>query len=155
MKQFPYEGLTFDDVTLVTRYADFLPDETNLASRFTSRITLNIPFASAAMDTVTEAGMATAMAMLGGIGVIHKNLPPEIQAQHVRRVKHHLNGLIMKPVAFRASDTLAYIRDYREEHHLSFSGFPILDDQNRLAGIVTSSDIRFAKKTATRASDVM
>jgi len=155
MKQFPYEGLTFDDVTLVTRYADFLPDATNLASRLTSRITLNIPFVSAAMDTVTEAGMATAMAMLGGIGVIHKNLPPEVQAQHVRRVKHHLNGLIMKPVAFRASDTLAYIHDYREEHHLSFSGFPIIDDQDRLAGIVTSSDIRFAKQTATRAADVM
>lgn len=155
MKQFPHEGLTFDDVTLVTRYADFLPDETSLGTRLTSRITLNIPFVSAAMDTVTEAGMATAMAMLGGIGVIHKNLPPEIQAQHVRRVKHYLNGLIMKPVAFRSSDTLDYIREYRCEHNLSFSGFPILDDQDRLAGIVTSSDIRFAKKTATCASDVM
>ena len=155
MKQFPYEGLTFDDVTLVTRYADFLPDETTLSTRFTSRITLNSPLVSAAMDTVTEAGMATAMALLGGIGVIHKNLPPEAQAQHVRRVKHYLNGLIMKPVCFRANDTLTYIRDYREEHHLSFSGFPILDDQDRLAGIVTSSDIRFAKKTATRAADVM
>jgi IMP dehydrogenase len=155
MEQFPYEGLTFDDVTLVTRYADFLPDQTGLASRLTSRITLNIPFVSAAMDTVTEAGMATAMAMLGGIGVIHKNLPPEIQAQHVRRVKHHLNGLIMRPVAFRSADTLAYIQHYREEHHLSFSGFPILDEQDRLAGIVTSSDIRFAKKTAERVSDVM
>lgn len=155
MKQFPHEGLTFDDVTLVTRYADFLPEETSLATRFTSRITLNIPFVSAAMDTVTEAGMATSMAMLGGIGVIHKNLPPDIQAQHVRRVKHYLNGLIMKPVAFHANDTLTYIREYRNEHHLSFSGFPILDDQNRVAGIVTSSDIRFATKTATRAADVM
>jgi IMP dehydrogenase len=155
MKQFPFEGLTFDDVTLVTRYADFLPDETSLATRLTSRISLNIPFVSAAMDTVTEHGMATAMAMLGGIGVIHKNLPPEAQAQHVRRVKHHLNGLIMKPVVFRDSDTLAYIRQYRDEHHLSFSGFPILDDQDRLAGIVTSSDIRFAKKSATRVCEVM
>ena len=155
MKQFPYEGLTFDDVTLVTRYADFLPDEANLATRLTSRITLNIPFVSAAMDTVTEAGMATAMALLGGIGVIHKNLPAEEQSQHVRRVKHYLNGLIMKPVAFRSHDTLAYIQDYRDEHRLSFSGFPIIDDQDRLVGIVTSSDIRFAKKTATRAEDVM
>jgi IMP dehydrogenase len=155
MKQFPHEGLTFDDVTLVTRYAGFLPDETSLATRLTSRITLNIPFVSAAMDTVTEAGMATAMALLGGIGVIHKNLPPEAQAQHVRRVKHYLNGLIMKPVAFHSTDTLAYIRQYRDEHHLSFSGFPILDDQDRLAGIVTSSDIRFAKRSATRVSDVM
>ena len=155
MKQFPHEGLTFDDVTLVTRYADFLPDQTSLASRLTSRITLNIPFVSAAMDTVTEAGMATAMAMLGGIGVVHKNLKPEEQALHVRRVKHHLNGLIMKPVAFRASDTLAYIQQYRDDLHLSFSGFPIVDDQERLVGIVTSSDLRFTKRTAERASDVM
>ena len=94
MKQFPFEVLTYDDVTLVTRYADFLPTDTSLATRLTSRIGLNIPFVSAAMDTVTEAGMATAMAMLGGIGVIHKNLTPEAQAQQVRRVKHHLNGLI-------------------------------------------------------------
>lgn len=155
MNHFPCEGLTFDDVTLVTRYADFLPDEASLSTRLTSRITLNIPFVSAAMDTVTEAGMATAMAMLGGIGVIHKNLPPDIQAQHVRRVKHYLNGLIMRPVAFRSTDTLDYIRQYRGDHNLSFSGFPILDDQDRVVGIVTSSDIRFAKKTATRASEVM
>ncbi|MDD4102159.1 MAG: IMP dehydrogenase [Kiritimatiellae bacterium] len=155
MKQFPFEGLTFDDVTLVTRYASFLPEEASLATRFTSRITLNIPFVSAAMDTVTEAGMAISMAMLGGIGVIHKNLPPEIQAQHVSRVKHYLNGLIMKPVAFRVSDTLEYIRNYRAEHNLSFSGFPILDDQDRLAGIVTSSDMRFARKTAVKVSEVM
>ncbi|MDX9867699.1 MAG: IMP dehydrogenase [Kiritimatiellia bacterium] len=155
MNQFPCEGLTFDDVTLVTRYADFLPDETSLTTRLTNRITLNIPFASAAMDTVTEFGMATAMAMLGGIGVIHKNLPPELQAQHVRRVKHYLNGLIMRPVAFHARDTLAHIQTHREEHRLSFSGFPILDDQDRLAGIVTSSDIRFAKKSASRVAEVM
>ncbi len=155
MDHYPFEGLTFDDVTLVTRYADFLPDETNLATRLTSRISLNIPFVSAAMDTVTESGMAIAMAMLGGIGVIHKNLPPECQVQHVRRVKHHLNGLIMKPVSFHASDTLAYIQTYREEHRLSFSGFPILDDQDRLVGIVTSSDIRFAKRCAACVSEVM
>ncbi|MDD4622405.1 MAG: IMP dehydrogenase [Kiritimatiellae bacterium] len=155
MRQFPFEGLTFDDVTLVTRYADFLPDDSSLVTRFTSRITLNIPFVSAAMDTVTEAGMAISMAMLGGIGVIHKNLPPEIQAQHVSRVKHHLNGLIMKPVVFRAGDTLDYIRNHRAEHNLSFSGFPILDDQGRLAGIVTSSDMRFARKTAVKVSEVM
>ncbi|MBP5319780.1 MAG: IMP dehydrogenase [Kiritimatiellae bacterium] len=155
MKQFPFEGLTYDDVTLVTRYADFLPTDTSLATRLTSRIGLNIPFVSAAMDTVTEAGMATAMAMLGGIGVIHKNLSPEIQAQQVRRVKHHLNGLIARPVVFHASDTLDFIRDYREEHHLSFSGFPIVDEENRLVGLVTSSDMRFAKKSASQVDEVM
>ncbi|MCL2104074.1 MAG: IMP dehydrogenase, partial [Kiritimatiellaeota bacterium] len=155
MEQFPYEGLTFDDVTLVTRYADFLPDETSLTTRLTSRIALNMPFVSAAMDTVTEAGMAIAMARLGGIGVIHKNLPPEVQAQHVRRVKHYLNGLIMRPVAFRVSDTLDYIRAYRDSHHLSFSGFPILDDEDRVVGIVTSSDLKFAKTATAKVSDLM
>ncbi len=155
MKQFPYEGLTFDDVTLVTRYADFLPDDTSLVTRLTSRVSLNIPFVSAAMDTVTEANMATAMAMLGGIGVIHKNLPDDVQAQQVRRVKHYLNGLIMKPVVFRVTDTLDYLREYRQSNNISFSGFPILDEQDRVVGIVTSGDLKFARRTDTLVSDVM
>jgi IMP dehydrogenase len=155
MKQFPFEGLTFDDVTLVTRYADFLPDEANLSTRLTSRVSLNMPFVSAAMDTVTEAGMAIAMAKLGGIGVIHKNLPAEEQAQHVKRVKHYLNGLILKPVAFRASDTIDYINTYRDENNISFSGFPILDDKGCVVGIITSTDLKFAKKTVQRVSEVM
>ena len=155
MEQFPHEGLTFDDVTLVTRYADFLPDETSLVTRLTDRITLNIPFVSAAMDTVTEAGMAISMAMLGGIGVIHKNLAPDVQAEKVSRVKHYLNGLIMKPVVFKASDSLAYVNEYRDEKHLSFSGFPIIEEDGRLAGIITSSDMRFAGKNAATVHDVM
>lgn len=155
MKQFPFEGLTFDDVTLVTRYADFLPDETSLTTRLTKRITLNIPFVSAAMDTVTEVDMAIAMAKLGGIGVIHKNLPIEVQTQQVRRVKHYLNGLIMKPVIFRSTDTLEHIRQYRAERHLSFSGFPILDGADKLVGIITSSDIRYSKSSATSVAEVM
>ncbi|MDD2598858.1 MAG: IMP dehydrogenase [Kiritimatiellae bacterium] len=155
MEHFPHQALTFDDVTLVTRYADFLPEETSLVTKLTDRITLNIPFVSAAMDTVTESGMATAMALLGGIGVIHKNLPPEMQAHHVRRVKHYLNGLIMRPVVFRATDTLGHIKQYRDEHKLSFSGFPIVDDNGRLTGIVTSSDMRFANRCATSVLEVM
>ena len=155
MNQFPFEGITYDDVTLVTRYADFLPGDTNLSTRLTSRISLNIPFVSAAMDTVTEAGMATAMAMLGGIGVIHKNLTADVQAQHVRRVKHYLNGLIDDPVVFHKGDTLAYIHDFHYEHNLSFNGFPILDDQGRVVGLITSSDLRFAKKTDTKVDEVM
>jgi len=155
MNQFPFEGLTFDDVTLVTRYADFLPDEANLSTRLTSRVSLNMPFVSAAMDTVTEAGMAIAMAKLGGIGVIHKNLPAEEQTQHVKRVKHYLNGLILKPVAFRASDTIEYINRYRDENNINFSGFPILDDKGCVVGIITSTDLKFAKKTVQRVSEVM
>lgn len=155
MKQFPFEGLTYDDVTLVTRYADFLPADTDISTRLTGRISLNIPFVSAAMDTVTEAGMATAMAMLGGIGVIHKNLTPEVQAQQVGRVKHYLNGLIARPVVFHTGDTLEHIRRYREEHRLSFSGFPVVDAGGRLAGLLTASDLRFAKKTARNVDEVM
>ncbi|MCL1920857.1 MAG: IMP dehydrogenase [Kiritimatiellaeota bacterium] len=155
MEQFPFEGLTFDDVTLVTRYADFLPDETSLTTRLTSRISLNMPFVSAAMDTVTEYKMAIAMACLGGIGVIHKNLPPEAQALHVRRVKQYLNGLIMRPVAFHTTDTLDFIREYRAAHNITFSGFPILDAENRVVGIITSSDLKFAKRATATVAEVM
>jgi len=155
MKQFPLEGLTFDDVTLVTRYADFLPEEASLATRLTSRVTLNMPFVSAAMDTVTEANMAIAMAKLGGIGVIHKNLPIEEQTQHVKRVKHYLNGLILKPVAFNANDTIEHINRYRNENNITFSGFPILDDNGVVVGIITSTDLKFAKKTVQHVSEVM
>ena len=87
MANFKYEGLTFDDISLVTQYADFLPDESDVSTNFSRNIRLNIPFVSAAMDTVTESEMAIAMAKLGGIGVIHKNLAPEIQADEVRKVK--------------------------------------------------------------------
>lgn len=155
MEQFPFDGLTFDDVTLMTQYADFLPEETNIGSRLTSRINLNIPFVSAAMDTVTEANMAISMAMLGGIGVIHKNLPPEVQTQQVSVVKHYLNGLIMNPVVFHDHDTLGHMQEIRRVKHLTFSGFPIIDDNDRLVGIITSTDIRFARGNQMRISDVM
>ena len=155
MNRFPLTGLTFDDVTLVTRYADFLPHETALATRLTSRVTLNIPFVSAAMDTVTEAQMAIHMAMLGGIGVIHKNLAPETQAGLVRQVKHHLNGLIMKPVSFRVTDTVEYIREVRQARGYSFSGFPILDEQDRVTGIISSSDLRYVNNPHGPVRDIM
>ena len=94
MKAFPHEGLTFDDVSLLTLYSDLLPGETLVSSALSKNIKLNIPFASAAMDTVTESSMAISMARLGGIGVIHKNLSISIQADEVRNVKNYLNGLI-------------------------------------------------------------
>ncbi len=155
MERFPCDGLTFDDVTLVTQYADFLPAEATIATRLTSRITLNAPFVSAAMDTVTESGMAIAMAMLGGIGVIHKNLQAADQARQVRQVKNHLNGLILNPVCFRASDTVAHIQEVRREQGLRFGGFPILDDHDRLVGILTTSDARYSSGSQARASEVM
>ena len=152
---FPHEGLTFDDVTLVTRYADFLPGETDITSRLSANVKLNIPFVSAAMDTVTEAAMAIAMALQGGLGIIHKNLDPERQAADVQKVKHHLNGLISKPITFNASQTLAEIEAHRIAKGYGFSGFPILDDEGALAGILTSRDIKFAADQNARAGDIM
>ena len=155
MKTFPYEGLTYDDVTLVTQYADFLPDETSLETKLTSRTKMKVPFMSAAMDTVTEAPMAIAMALAGGIGCIHKNLEEDEQAAQVKLVKKHLNGLIDSPVCFREDDDIGYLRSYKLEHKLKFNGFPVLDAQDRLVGMITSSDIRFAPMNAAKLRDVM
>lgn len=136
-------GLTFDDVSLVTQYADFMPAETDVTTRFSRRISLNTPFVSAAMDTVTESCLAIAIAKLGGIGVIHKNLTPEEQADEVATVKHYLNGLISSPVVFysdmRVSDVLAA----KASRKYTFSGFPILDRGDHLVGIFTARDMKF------------
>jgi IMP dehydrogenase len=155
MDQFLHEALTFDDVSLVTQYADFLPDQADIRSRLTRRITVNIPFASAAMDTVTESRMAIAMALQGGIGIIHKNLAPKLQAQHVARVKHYLNGLIRDPIVFRDTDTLETVEKTRQKKGFVFSGFPILDANDRLVGILTAADIKFASDPKARVADVM
>ncbi len=155
MEQFPMEGLTFDDVSLVTQYADFLPDATSISTRLTARIQLNMPFVSAAMDTVTESSMAIAMAMLGGIGVIHKNLTPEEQAEQVMVVKQHLNGLILKPVTFRDSQTVDEIQDIRRQRNYTFSGFPILDDEQRVVGMLCATDIRYSDRPNLPVSEIM
>ncbi len=155
MANFPFEGLTYDDVSLVLQYADFLPDSTDISTRLTSRIRMGVPFLSAAMDTVTEASMAIAMAMNGGIGVIHKNLTIEQQADQVSQVKKHLNGLIHAPVAFRIGQTLDEILAEREARHYKFSGFPILDADGRVAGVLTSKDIDYAEDTSLKVEDVM
>jgi len=155
MTSFPHEGLTFDDITLVTQYADFLPNDTDLSSKFSSRIAVNIPFVSAAMDTVTEARMAIAMAMLGGIGIIHRNLTPAQQAEIVRTVKHHLNGLIEHPVTFRVTDTLKTVHEVRQDKGYTFSGFPILDARDMLVGILTAADIKFARNPDAPISQIM
>ena len=155
MATFPNEGLTFDDISLVARYADFLPPETSLAGRLTARTSINMPFVSAAMDTVTEAKMAIAMASMGGIGVIHKNLTPQRQAEFVRQVKHYLNGLIETPVTFRASQTLRDVQETKEKKNYNFSGFPILDDQDALVGIITSADVKYCRDRDAKIGDVM
>lgn len=155
MRAFPHEGLTFDDVSLMAEYADFLPADASLATKLTRRIPLNIPFLSSAMDTVTEARTAIALAMLGGVGIVHKNLSAPKQASIVRAVKHHLNGLIESPVTFQADQTLADVKRIREEKNYSFSGFPIVDADHRLVGILTASDVKFTRDPRLRIAEVM
>ena len=155
MKTFPYEGLTYDDVTLVTQYADFLPDDTSLETKLTSRTKMKIPFMSAAMDTVTESAMAIAMALAGGIGCIHKNLEEDEQAREVAKVKNHLNGLIASPICFHENDDISFLRSEKKRMGLKFNGFPVLDDKDRLVGMITSSDMRFAPMDAMKLRDVM
>jgi len=155
MKQFVFEGLTFDDVSLITQYANFLPDQTSIKTRLTSRIDINMPFVSAAMDTVTESRMAAAMALLGGIGIIHKNLSAQEQAKQVGVVKHYLHGLIRDPITFRDTDTLETVRQHREERGFSFNGFPILDEDGHVVGILTSTDIRYAENRNDSVRKVM
>ena len=155
MKQFPSEGLTFDDVSLITQYADFLPDDADICSRLTTRINVNMPFVSAAMDTVTEVDMAIGMALLGGIGIVHKNLPITEQTRQVGVVKHHLHGLIRDPITFYDTDTISTVYDRRSEKSYTFSGFPILNAKHKLVGILTSTDIKYSKKRDTKVRDVM
>jgi IMP dehydrogenase len=155
MSEFKYQGLTFDDVSLITQYADFLPDDASISTRLTKNITLNMPFLSAAMDTVTESDMAIAMALLGGIGIIHKNLEVEEQARQVSIVKHHLHGLIRNPVTFRTTDLISHVREVRNSRNFSFSGFPVLDENDNIAGILTSTDIKYSDSTDACVADVM
>jgi IMP dehydrogenase len=155
MDLFPGQGLTFDDVSLCTQYADFLPEEASVSSQFSRNVGLKIPFVSAAMDTVTEGSMAIAMALAGGIGVVHKNLSPRKQAREVERVKFHLNGLIASPIVFRDDTPISEIQSVRKRKNYSFAGFPIIDDQERLCGILTSRDVKFLSQHEVPVREVM
>lgn len=150
-----FEALTFNDVSMETRYADFLPAEASIVSQFSRNITLNAPFVSAAMDTVTESGMAIEMAKLGGIGVIHKNLQPAVQAEQAAKVKQYLHGLIQKPIVFHQNIKVADLLRTKDEQHYTFSGFPIVDDSDRLVGILTSRDVKYLTDYNITVADAM
>lgn len=153
LKKIVGEGLTYDDVLLVPAYSEILPREVDITSRFTRNIRLNVPVVSAAMDTVTESKMAIAMAREGGIGVLHKNMTIGNQAMKVRKVKRAESGMIMDPVTLPLS---AIVRDAKEsmrEH--SIGGIPIVDDNHKLAGIVTNRDLRFEKNNKRPITEVM
>ena len=148
------EALAFDDVLIVPGYSQILPSATDTRTRLTRTIPLNIPLVSAAMDTVTEAEMAIAMAQQGGIGVIHKNLEPDQQASHVRRVKKFESGMVVNPLTIHPDQTLADVRTLMATHRIS--GIPVVErETNRLVGIVTNRDVRFATDPALKVYELM
>src|SRR5271168_4603999 len=148
------EALAFDDVLVVPAYSQVLPSATSTVTRLTRGITLNIPLISAAMDTVTESDMAIAMAQLGGMGVIHKNLTPEQQAAHVRQVKKYESGMVVNPLTVHPDQTLGELMALKSSHKIS--GFPVVErGTNRLVGVVTNRDVRFATDPAIRVYELM
>ena len=147
------EGLTFDDVLLIPAFSNVLPREVSLASKFSRRITLNVPIVSAAMDTVTESALAIAIAREGGIGVIHKNMPIEEQARQVHAVKRAENGMIYDPVTILCGSTVRQALDMMAEYHIG--GIPVVDNDMMLRGIVTNRDLRFERNLDRKVDEVM
>lgn len=147
------DGLTYDDVLLIPAYSEVLPKEVSLKTMFSRNIELNVPFVTAAMDTVTEAKMAIAIAREGGIGVIHKNMSIAEQAHQVAIVKRAENGMIYDPVTISAQATVKDALDIMAEYHIG--GIPVVDDDKRLAGIVTNRDLRFETNMARPICEIM
>ena len=147
------DGLTYDDVLLIPAYSEGLPKEVELKTKFSRNIELNIPFVTAAMDTVTEASMAIAIAREGGIGVIHKNMTIEEQARQVAIVKRAENGMIYDPVTIRRGSTVKDALDMMHDYHIG--GIPVVDDENHLVGIVTNRDLRFERHMDKKIDEVM
>ncbi len=147
------ETLTFDDVLLKPGYSEILPAETDTQTRFTKNITINISLVSSAMDTVTESGLAIALAQAGGVGVLHKNMSIEQQVAEVEKVKRYENGLVVDPVTLSPNDTIARAFDIMEK--VGVSGFPIVDENNKLVGILTHRDLRFESPSNVKVREVM
>ena len=147
------EGLTYDDVLLVPAFSEVLPREVSIQTKFTRNITINVPIASAAMDTVTESALAIAIAREGGIGVLHKNMTIEQQAQEVRKVKRAESGMILDPVTLPLTATVLDAKRYMKEH--SIGGIPVIDEEGTLKGIVTNRDLRFEHNGKRPIVDVM
>ena len=151
--RFVPEGLTYDDVLLVPGYSEVLPREVNIASNFTRNIRLNTPIVSAAMDTVTEHEMAIAIAHEGGIGVLHKNMSIEAQADEVRKVKRSESGMIMDPVTIEDNASIGDVVKMMDDNGIG--GIPVLDKNKKLVGIVTSRDLRFEKNHKRSVKELM
>ncbi|MBK6760723.1 MAG: IMP dehydrogenase [Ignavibacteria bacterium] len=147
------EGITFDDVLLVPRYSETLPRDADTSAFLTRNIKLRIPIISAAMDTVTESSMSIALAREGGLGIIHKNMSIERQAEEVDRVKRSESGMIRKPITMRRENTVRDAQDLMAKYKVS--GFPVIDSENRLVGIVTNRDMRFALNSDEPVANIM
>ena len=151
-REFP-EYLAFDDVLMKPGASSVLPSDVVTKTQLTKSISLSIPVMAAAMDTVTEAAMAIAMAQAGGLGVIHKNLDPATQADHVRQVKRFESGMVVNPITISPEATLGDLKAIKERHKIS--GIPVVDQSGRLEGIITNRDVRFATDLNARVGDLM
>ena len=152
-KKFFGEGLTFDDVLLMPSYTQVLPRQVNIQTRLTKAISLNIPMLSSAMDTVTEANLAIALAREGGIGILHKNMSIEKQAEQVRKVKRSESGMIIDPITLHIDATIGDALRLMKENKIG--GIPIVDDSNKLVGILTNRDLRFEDDKKRKVQEVM
>src|SRR4051812_5471908 len=152
-KRFFGEGLTFDDVLLLPAYSQVLPREVNIRSQLTKSLTLNVPILSSAMDTVTEAGLAIALAREGGLGILHKNMSIERQAEQVRKVKRSESGLIVDPVTLHDDATIGDALRLMKENKIG--GIPIVDHNKILVGILTNRDLRFETDKSIKVKEVM
>ena len=150
---FGFVGLTYDDVLLLPGHTDVIPSEADTSSRVTRRITVATPLVSSAMDTVTEADMAIALAQLGGISVLHRNLSIEEQAAAIRAVKRFESGMVVNPITMAPDQTLAEALELMKAHRIS--GIPIVEKTGKLAGILTNRDVRFAENPRQKISELM
>ncbi|WP_138994399.1 IMP dehydrogenase [Larkinella sp. C7] len=151
--KFLYEALTYDDVLLLPAFSEVLPRDTQTTTQLTRNIRLNIPLISAAMDTVTESDLAIAMAQEGGIGIIHKNMSIELQAEQVRKVKRSESGMIIDPITLMEGATLADAHQIMREFKIG--GIPVVDASNKLIGILTNRDLRFQTELSKPVTDIM
>ncbi|MBF6610403.1 MAG: IMP dehydrogenase [Chryseobacterium sp.] len=147
------QAITFDDVLLIPSYSEVLPNQVSLKSRLTDKITLNVPIVSAAMDTVTEADMAIALARVGGLGFIHKNMSIEEQASHVNKVKRSENGMIADPVTLSKDHTLAEAKELMSRFKIS--GLPVVNPDNKLIGIITNRDVKYQENLDMKVEELM
>jgi len=146
-------AITFDDVLLIPSYSEVLPNQVSLKSKLSEKITLNVPIVSAAMDTVTEAEMAIALARVGGLGFIHKNMPVEEQAAQVNKVKRSENGMIADPVTLSKDYTLAEAKELMSRYKIS--GLPVVDEENKLIGIITNRDVKYQENLEAKVEELM